>query len=327
MPLKDSRSGERTYVPCGGYFSCETIGLKSVHGKFLSAQKDGSVDWDRTEFFSWENIKFEQFGKNTFFLKSTHDKYLSTHAKYSKNKLRWDRSEAGFLELFKASQYEDKIALKSIHGKYLSAQKDGTADVDRTESFSWEWFTVHPQECLNNVECDCSKSMDKDNYDLENVEYQVEEASVQEYPPETVAYQRIDNSDGTIEQNSRFMVSETITESTSFTHTAGASVTVGTEFKVGVPLLASGTVSIEVSASYEFSHGSERSEESTTEAEYMCNAPAGKKVKCSALLFRYQSSVPYKQTWTHKRLPCSCESSGVFSQIAAHEMQLVIDEE
>ena len=47
--------------------------------------------------------------------------------------------------------------------------------------------------------------MNKDSYELDSVEYQVEGAKVHQYPPETVAHQRIDNSDGTTEQNSRFI--------------------------------------------------------------------------------------------------------------------------
>jgi len=321
--LYDSPSAETTWVPCEGYFSCDEMGLLSPHGTFLSAHSDGSVDWDSSYYGRQERIKFEQFGKDTFFLRSVHGKYLSATPR---SYLGWNRGHRRSWELFKISQDEDKIALKSWHGKYLSAQSDGTVDVDRHGAYSWEWFTVYPPGCLNK-ECDCTKSMDKAKYVLEDIEYFVEKASVHEYPPETVAYLRIDNTNGTAEQNIKFVVSETVSDSSSFTHTAGASVTVGTEFSVGVPLLSDGKVSVEISAKYEFAYGKERVEESATEAEYTCIAPVGKKVKCSALLFKYQSSVPYKQSWTHKQLPCPCESSGVFSQIAAHEMQLVITEE
>ena len=176
MVLNESPSGEITYVPCGGYFSCDTLGLKSVHGKFLSAQKDGSVEWDKDRYGSWEKIKFEQFGKDTFFLKSYHDKYL---AATPRNRLEWNRRKAKGWEFFKVSQYEDKISLKTIHGKYLSARKDGSAGI-ADASLTWEWFFVHPQECLNNIECDCSKSMDKDSYDL-TVEYQVGTDRIRKY--------------------------------------------------------------------------------------------------------------------------------------------------
>ena len=43
-----------------------------------------------------------------------------------------------------------------------------------TESNTWQWFTVI-QECLNNIECDsCSRDLNMDDCELENVESTVE---------------------------------------------------------------------------------------------------------------------------------------------------------
>jgi hypothetical protein len=50
-------------------------------------------------------------------------------------------------------------------------------------------------------------------------------------------------------------VSKETTNTKSFTHTAGASVTVGTEFEVDVPAVGTATTSVEATVSYEFSYG------------------------------------------------------------------------
>lgn len=321
--LQNSPSGEITYIPCAGYFNCAQFGLKSVHGKFLSAQSDGDVEWNRSEYGSWEHVTFEQFGKSSGALKSTHGKYL---AATDKEKLEWNRSWKGSWEQWTVEQYEDKIALKSYHGKYLSAQSNGDAEVDRAKAYSWEWFTVHPQSCLRNIECDCTKQISKADYDFAGVVYHTTQGAVQAFQPEEVGYQKIDNTDGTIAQSSTFTVSESVTETSSFTHTAGASVTVGTEFSAGIPVLAEGKISVEVTASYEYSAGKEKSVTITKSAEYNCVAPPGKSVTCQALLFKYRMSVPYTQTWAHKRLPCTCESTGTFTELTASEMQLTITE-
>jgi len=313
-----------TLTQSEGIFNCATFGLKSVHGKFLSAQPNGDVEWDRDSYNSYEKISFEQSGENTGYLKSVHGKYL---AATNDDKLQWDRTWKRSLEVFTVYQYEDKIALESAHGKYMSAQDDGTVDVDRTDKGSWEWFIVHPQSCLNNIECDCSKEINQNDYDLVGVVYDKTGGAVKAFRPEQVGYQHIDNSDGSTEQSTTFTVSEEVTETASFTHTAGASVTVGTEFSVGIPAIASGSVSVEVSVSYEFSYGTERSETKSMEAQYNCVAPAGKSVSCEALLFKYQLDVPYTQTWQHKRLPCTCQSKGVFREISANEMRLHITED
>lgn len=322
--LRDSESGEVSYVPCAGYFTCATFGLKSVHGKFLSAQPNGDVEWNRSRYGGWEQITFEQHGVNTGFLRSYHNKYL---AATNKERLEWNRPYTRGWEKFKVYQYEDKIALQSSHGKYLSAQSDGSVDVNREWKRTWEWFTVHPQSCLNNIRCDCSKDINENDYELESINYHSAEGSVDAYPPERVGFQNIDNRNSSTEQSTTFSVSNEVTETASFSHTAGASVTVGTEFRTGIPVIASGSVSVEVSAHYEFSSGIEYSETKTIQADYNCNAPPGKTVRCEALLFKYKARVPYTQVWRHKRLPCTCSSSGVFEELAAHEMRLVIEED
>ena len=199
--LRTSPSGEVTYIPCGGYFNCPSFGLKSVHGKYLSAQPSGAVQWNRDAYYGWEQVTFEQFGKESGFLKSYHGKYL---AATPASRLEWNRASPNAWEKFTLQQYEDKIALKSFHGKYLSAQPDGSADVDRTGLGSWEWFTVHPQGCLNNIECDCAKGIDTSNYEYESVVYHTTRGRVEEYAPEQVGFQHIDNEGSSIVQSTTF---------------------------------------------------------------------------------------------------------------------------
>lgn len=47
----------------------------------------------------------------------------------------------GAWEKFTIEEEDDKIALKSCHGKYLSAQPDGSLEWNRDECAAWEWFT------------------------------------------------------------------------------------------------------------------------------------------------------------------------------------------
>ena len=56
-----------------------------------------------------------------------------------------------------------------------------------------------------------------------------------------------------------FSVAKSVTKTSSYSHTVGVSVTTGTEFAVGIPLLAEGKVSLEISASYEHTWGKETS--------------------------------------------------------------------
>lgn len=321
--LRPTTKSVVSWVPCGGYFRCLTFGLKSVHGKFLSVPSDGSFNWNSNQYGLLEQVDFHQWGENSGFLRSTHWKYLSAT---STNRLNWGSSSRGSREMFTVHQDEDKVAFQSTFGGYLSAEQDGSVSMVPTLGSS-EWFSVHTRDCLNNMYCNCSKEIVGDNYEMLNMDFHSSGGSVKSFSPERVGYQLIDNSQSSGDQSTTFTVSETVSEKSTFERTVGASVTVGTSFKCGVPMVGEGTISLDLSAKYEFTTGEEKVESKTMQAQYNCVAPAGKIVSCEALLFKYRLIVPYTQTWHHKRLPCSCQSEGIYTEIAAHEMRLMVKED
>ena len=137
--------------------------------------------------------------------------------------------------------------------------------------------------------CDCSKTINRDDYEFKSVTYDTTGGHVKAFAPDRVGYQLIDNRDGSVTQSSTFTVSESVQETATFTHTAGASVTLGTEFSVGIPFVGEGKVTASITASYSFSAGNSRSETKTKTATFNCVASAGKSVTCEALLFKYRS--------------------------------------
>ena len=58
-----------------------------------------------------------------------------------------------------------------------------------------------------------------------------------------------------LSQTTAYSVSRTVTETSSFSHQAGASVTVGTTFSAGVPFVAKGEISVSATASYSYTTG------------------------------------------------------------------------
>ena len=53
------------------------IALKSVHGKYLSAQPDGRAEWNRTIASDWEFFELGERDGRKITLRSTHGKYVS----------------------------------------------------------------------------------------------------------------------------------------------------------------------------------------------------------------------------------------------------------
>ena len=89
---------------------------------------------------------------------------------------------------------------------------------------------------------------------ISNMQYKIrnDELGHVTWPILACAGSYIDNKAGTAAQSLSFTASDSYTETKSFTHTAGLSITVGTEFKCGVPAIAEAKVSVEITASYEF---------------------------------------------------------------------------
>ena len=110
------------------------IALKSVHGKYLSAQPDGRAEWNRTVANEWEFFELGERDGRKITLRSTHGKYVSAQPDGTVQ-INRDHAPPGGWEEFTVEtrpgptpgDAHDVLHLKSVHGKYLSAQADGTA--------------------------------------------------------------------------------------------------------------------------------------------------------------------------------------------------------
>ena len=123
------------------------IALKSVHGKYLSAQPDGRAEWNRVAACDWEFFELGERDGRKITLKSTHGKYVSAQPDGSVQINRDHAPPTGWEEFTVETRpsptpgdAHDFLNLKSVHGKYLSAQADGTAqwNRDRAPPGGWE---------------------------------------------------------------------------------------------------------------------------------------------------------------------------------------------
>jgi len=124
------------------------VAFKSVHGRYLSAQPDGRAEWNRDRADAWEYFHLEKRGNGKITLKSAHGKYVSAQPDGSVQINRGTAPRGGweeftvqlhFIKPVSGSGY-DVVRLKSVHGKYLSAQPDGRAEWNRdhTPEGGWE---------------------------------------------------------------------------------------------------------------------------------------------------------------------------------------------
>ena len=120
------------------------IALKSVHGKYLSAQPDGRAEWNRDIANEWEYFHLEKRQGGKITLRGAHGMYVSAQPGGEVQINRQAAPPTGWEEFTVEDRGNNVVCLKSIHGKYLSAQMDGTAQWNRDSApkGGWEEFQV-----------------------------------------------------------------------------------------------------------------------------------------------------------------------------------------
>lgn len=106
------------------------------------------------------------------------------------------------------------------------------------------------------------------------------------------------NHDRCPNQSKKISVSKTTESTKSWEHTVGVSITAGMTFSVGVPLVAEGEASLEVTASYDHTWGTTESQSKTWTVEDDCIAGAGMKVTCEFFVIKKSLHVPWTAVWS-----------------------------
>ena len=132
----------------------------------------------------------------------------------------------------------------------------------------------------------------------------------------------IDNLGCSQNPSAEFTMFTSVTETQSFTYATHLSLTLGTEFNCGIPILTGSTISVDGTVSYNFLYGKERSSTTIKEAKFTCPAASGK----TATLRMQQIYVPYTMTLRHNKKDGKCSAEGTFhGEFAAH-MSMIVTE-
>ena len=121
------------------------VTLRSIHGKYLSAQQDGRAEWNRDIASAWENFDIEMRQGDKIVLKGAHGMYVSAQPDGSVQINRREAPPGGWEEFTIENRGNDIFCLKSCHGKYLSAQQNGTAQWNRDHAPRGGWEDIQIQ--------------------------------------------------------------------------------------------------------------------------------------------------------------------------------------
>ena len=138
----------------GGGGGGDCVSLRGCHGKYLVAEKDGSVNADRTAVGPWEKFTLITHPDGSVSFRSHHGKYLVAE---SDGRLNANRTAMGPWEKFRvrysggtqpavavgaASPMKPKystVSLMSHHGKYVVAEPNGKAHANRDKVCLLVW--------------------------------------------------------------------------------------------------------------------------------------------------------------------------------------------
>ena len=100
-----------------GFQTHGSVALRSVHGKYLSAQPDGRAMWDRHVASNWEFFHIEERQGGKIALKGAHGMYVSAQLDGSVQINRREAPPGGWEEFTVEARGNNVVCLKSCHGK------------------------------------------------------------------------------------------------------------------------------------------------------------------------------------------------------------------
>ena len=126
------------------------VAFKSVHSKYLSAQPDGRAEWNRDRADAWEYFHLEKRKGGKIALRGAHGMYVSAQPDGSVQINRKAAPPGGWEEFTVEHQFIQPVGrggytavrLKSVHGKYLSAQSDGRVEWNRDHAPDGGWEDI-----------------------------------------------------------------------------------------------------------------------------------------------------------------------------------------
>ena len=153
--------------------------------------------------------------------------------------------------------------------------------------------------------------VNSDIWILEDMKYDTKQGIVHPTRKEKVGEITVDARDSSVSQQSSINLATTISDTLTFTHQQGITVSRGVTFTANVPKVASGSISISQTQSEHNSYSKSNTVTESVSFNFPCVAAAGKKVTCKAYQEQYQMEIPYDQVWKHKTQKCTYRVNGI----------------
>ena len=224
---------------------------------------------------------------------------------------------------FESCAYEERAEFSSYYGweiVNLAICEVSIIEGRYCTCRAWQGF---PYECgrhsCRRRLCGCLGVKNDKQWEVISVSYDIPKGSLSLHPVAAIT-KTVDNLNGEVAVETSFSITKEVTEEESFKHTAGTSLTVGTVFTVGVPIVNNlfgiqATISRSLTVSSEHTFGKKTTNKLSRTAVLQCPAPAHRYVRCEGMMKTVKMTVPYTMKLKHRHYGCNCTSYGVYKNL------------
>ncbi|KAH7885611.1 hemolytic lectin [Phlebopus sp. FC_14] len=161
---------------------------------------------------------------------------------------------------------------------------------------------------------------------VDKVEYDLKLGQIVSSTPLIIANQTLTNN-SSHEQEMTFVLNETVTHTSTFEYSLGLTITVGTTFKAGVPIVAEAEFSLDFSVSNQFTWGQTTEFSESYTAKFPVKAGPGKTVRAVSTVNKGELKVPYTIILSSKRTGVKTETKGIWHGVSSWDLRHTISED
>ena len=157
-----------------------------------------------------------------------------------------------------------------------------------------------------------------------DVDYSLDKAEIVDEEPLALGFEYLENN-SPVEQEMTFEISERVTETSYFEHSAGVSVTVGLKLSCGTPKIGA-EGSLEISAYYDYTWGKEETISKTYTASYPLKVAPYSTYKATAVVQKASLSVPFVMHFKLKDTGVIREARGIWNGVTTWNLHYKVDD-
>ena len=150
---------------------------------------------------------------------------------------------------------------------------------------------------------------------ISSIEFHLDRGKLLETTPKVLTRQENSNNSSQA-QSMEFSFSETVSNTSTFTHQWGLNVTVGTKFSCSIPCVANGKIAASASASVSLTWGDTKTIQKTYNLKFPLEAGPYTKVICKVVANEARLDVPYTLHFTSGK-----KSGGMWSGVSTWDVK------